>query len=93
MYKVFLQQDNLFWMEYMYPAEYYCCHRLRSGATPGSTKYEYEDFYKAAATAGGGEADAFLCIENDLVYVPHLNELMLYKGKNGSAYQYKEATA
>ncbi len=55
-----------------------------------STKYEYEGFYAAATTAGGGEADTFLCIEDGLIYVPHLNELMLYKNPNGSAYVYSE---
>lgn len=55
-----------------------------------STKYDYEEFYKAAASVGGGDADTFLCVEDGLVYIPHENELMLYKNKNGSAYQYSD---
>lgn len=65
------------------------CASVGIGNYPWSTtKYDYEDFYKAAATVGGGDADAFLCVEDGLIYIPHGNELILYKNKNGSAYQY-----
>ena len=65
------------------------CASVGIGNYPwSSTKYDYEEFYRAAATVCGGEADTFLCVEDECVYIPFLNELMLYKNKNGSAYQY-----
>ena len=65
------------------------CASVGIGNYPwSSTKYDYEEFYKAAVSVGGGHTDAFLCVEDGLVYIPHANELMLYKNKNGSAYQY-----
>lgn len=64
--------------------------RLRSvgiGNYPWShTPYNYDDFYKQATPAGGENADLFLCSEDGLVYVPCLNELMLYQNPNGSAW-------
>lgn len=57
------------------------------------SKYSYDGFYKAADSVLGGDSDAFLCVDDGLVYVPHLNELMLYKNKNGSAYRYFDEQA
>lgn len=67
------------------------CASVGIGNYPWSTtKYKYKDFYTAAATAGGGEADTFLCLEDGLVYIPRENELMRYNNPNGSAYIYSE---
>lgn len=65
------------------------CASVGIGNYPwSSTKYDFEEFYKAAATVGGEKTDTFFCIEDKCVYIPCANELMMYKNKNGSAYRY-----
>ena len=40
--------------------------------------YSYENFYEAS---GDSEADIFMCIENNKIYIPGENELFLYNNQ------------
>lgn len=56
------------------------CRSVGIGNYPWSdTPYNYNEFYKLAATVGGGAADLFRCVETGKVYIPCENELMQYK--------------
>ena len=56
-----------------------CCCSVGIGDYPWSAeRYNYREFYRAAATAGGSKADLFFCVEDKRVYLPCEHELMLY---------------